>query len=245
MLRFVVLVALTITSVYASGYGAVGGLGLSGGFGYGGGLGLRGGLGYGGGLGLSGGLGYGGGLGLATGFAGGYHGYAGIIPAAIQSTRSYEVVPVPLHYEAPIPQTIDIPPNVQPINMIFRTASSPLNVQQIHTPAAPQFESTRSEDEASILTHESYKPVIQKYLEVIQPFRQIEQRVQPVIENVHTVVAKGEEYHAPLALAAPIASGYGNGLALAGGYGHGDGLALGGGIGLGAGLLSGGGHYKK
>jgi len=233
MFKFVVLVALMASSVCAGGYGrSFGGLGLGFSGGYGSGLGLGVGRGLGLGLGRGIGLGYGGGLGLATGFAGGYGGYhGGVIPAAVQSHRSYEVVPVPLHYEAAVPVTIDIPANVQPINMIFRTASSPLNVQQIHTPAAPVYQSSRSEDEASILTHENYKPVIQKYTEVIQPFRQIEQRVQPVIENVHTVVARGEEVHAPLALA--------------GGYGHGDGLALGGGIGLGAGLLSGGGHYKK
>ena len=119
------------------------------------------------------------------------------------------MVPVPVSYEAPIPQTIDIPPNFQPVNMIFRTASSPLNVQQLHTPAAPQYESTRSEDAPSVLTHESYKPVIQEYREVIQPFRKIEQRIEPVVEHVHTVVAKGENYggyggYGGAAFAAPI-----------------------------------------
>jgi len=135
-----------------------------------------------------------------------YHARAlnhGPITAAIQSTRSYEVVPVALNYEAPVPQTIDVGPNFQPVNMIFRTASSPLNLEQVHTPSAPQFESTRSEDQPSVLTHESYKPVIQEFREVIQPYRRIQQRVEPVIEQVHTVVAKGEEYRAPAPLALP------------------------------------------
>ena len=155
-----------------------------------------------GGLGLGLGAGYGAPLALAGGYA---RQAIGPVTAAVHSTRSYEVVPVPVSYEAAIPQTIDIPLNVQPINMIFRTQSSPLNVQQIHTPAAPTYQSSRSEDAPSVLTHESYKPVIQEYREVIQPFRKIEQRIEPVIEHVHTVVAKGEQYAAPVALAAPVA----------------------------------------
>ena len=175
-----------------------------------------GGHGYGGGMGLAhpGNLG----LGLAHG-AGGFtgslgfgikgHGYGGgygraVHPAAIQSTRSYEVVPVALPYEPAIPQTIDVPPNIQPVEIVFRTQSSPMNMLQIHTPGAPQFESTRSEDQESVLTHESYRPVIQEYREVIQPFRNIEQKVLPVLENVHTVVAKGDEYRAHVGYGAPL-----------------------------------------
>jgi len=233
MFRFVVL-TLTVSCVYASGYGgAVGGLGLAD-------TGLNGGLIGGLGLGVAHeAVGLGGcvngacGLGLKSGYgavglaapvalaAPAYH-HVGIIPAAIQSTRTYEVVPVALNYEAPVPQTIDVPANIQPINMIFRTASSPLLIDQIHTPAVGQHESTRSEDEPSVLTHESYKPVIQKYAEVIQPFREIEQKVLPVEEHVRTVVAKGEEYHAPLPLALP-APAYGGGLGLAGGLAVGNG----------------------
>ncbi|XP_054160399.1 uncharacterized protein LOC128958544 [Oppia nitens] len=187
MFRFIVL-ALTISYVCAGGYGGDFG-GLRGGdFG-----GLRG--------------GYSGGLALGNGYgaARAVH-QTGPITAAIQSTRSYEVVPVALVQEAPIPQTIDVGANFQPVNMIFRTASSPLNLEQVHTPFAPQFHSSKSEDEASVVTHENYKPIIQEYREVIQPYRKIEQRVQPVIENVHTVVSKGEEFRAPLALAAPYSA---------------------------------------
>jgi len=117
----------------------------------------------------------------------------GPITAAIQSTRTYEVIPVALPYEAAIPQTIEVPQNVQPVNIIFRTQSSPLNLQQIHTPGVPQFESSQSQDENSVLTHDNYRTVVQKYNEVIQPIRKINQRINPVIENVHTAVAQGEQ----------------------------------------------------
>ena len=154
--------------------------------------------------------GYGGSLGLSSGYAT-KQVVTGPITAAIQSTRSYEVVPVALNYEAPVPQTIDVGPNVQPLAMIWRTQSSPLNVEQVHTPNGGQHESTRSEDAPSVLTHESYKPVIQEFREVIQPQRKIEQRIEPVVEHVHTVVARGEEYRAApvyakaaLPLAAPV-----------------------------------------
>jgi len=146
--------------------------------------------------------GYSAGLALNAGY-GARAVHHGPITAAIQSTRSYEVYPVALNYEAPVPQTIEVQPNFQPVNMIFRTASSPLNVEQVHTPFAPQHQSTRSEDQPSVLTHETYKPVIQEYREVIQPYRKIEQRVQPVIEHVNTLLAKGEEYRAPAPLALP------------------------------------------
>jgi hypothetical protein len=186
MFRFVVI-ALTVSQAFAGGYG--------GGFG-GAPLGFAGGLS--GGL----GLGYAAPLGLAGGYARSLP--VGPIPAAIQSTRTYEVVPVPSLFEAAVPQTIEVGPNIQPVNIVFRTQSSPLNLRQVHTPAAPQYESTRSEDAPSVLTHENHKTVVQNYVETIQPIRKIETRIQPVIENAHTVVARGEEYRqAPVALAAP------------------------------------------
>jgi len=186
MFRLVVI-ALTVSCIY--GYGAPAGLALEGGFS--------------GGLALNSGYGSAG-LALNNGY-GAKAVLTGPITAAIQSTRSYEVVPVALNYEAPVPQTIDVGPNIQPLAMIWRTQSSPLNLEQVHTPAAGQHESTRSEDEASVITHESYKPVVQEFREVIQPHRKIEQRIEPVVEHVHTVVAKGEEYVAPaIAKVAPL-----------------------------------------
>jgi len=173
--------------------------------------------------------GYGGGLALSRGFAGGFNGgfnggFAGgygaasfaapigPVTAAVHSRRTYSLVPTPTSYEPAIPQVIEVEANQQPVHFVFKTQSSPLTVQQVHTPGyTPQYEATRSEEAPHLLSHEIYKPIIQEVREVIQPFRKQIQEVKPVIEEVHTLVAKGEPrlraaYAAPVApLAAPLA----------------------------------------
>jgi len=178
--------------------------------------------GYGNALGLA--TGYAGGLGLATGYAGKGAGLGlglatgvinapiGPVSAAIQSRRTYEVVPSPLPQEPAVPQIIEVEPSIQPVQVIFRSISSPVQVQQIHTPGAPgQVESTNSEDQPHRVTHEVMRPVIQEVREVIQPYRRVVQEVRPVLEEVHTVVAKGHRENAviapaPAVVAAPVAA---------------------------------------
>jgi len=97
--------------------------------------------------------------------------------------------------EPVVPQIIEVEPSEQPVQVIFRSVSSPVLVQQIHTPGTPgKLESTRSEDEPHRVVHEVLRPVIQEVREVIQPYRRVTQEVRPVLEEVHTVVAKGEKY---------------------------------------------------
>ena len=169
--------------------------------GFGGGLGLGG--GYGAGLALGGG--YGAGLALGGGYGVGRAVPIGPVHAAVHSRRTYDVIPVPTTYDAPIPQVIEVGPNVQPVHFIFRSQSSPITVQQIHTPGVGGYEATRSEDAPHQLVHEVYKPIIQELRETIQPFRKIIQKVEPVQEEVHTVVAQGQPqlHAAPLPYAAP------------------------------------------
>jgi hypothetical protein len=222
-----------------------------------GGYGLGYGAGYGNGLGLA--TGYAGGLGLATGYAGKgvINAPIGPVSAAIQSRRTYEVLPSPLPQEPAVPQIIEVEPSIQPVQVIFRSISSPVQVQQIHTPGAPgQVESTNSEDQPHRVTHEVMRPVIQEVREVIQPYRRVVQEVRPVLEEVHTVVAKGHRENAVLAapVAAPVIAdagyggyagfaGYAGDLGLAGGLGKGGyagDLGLAGGLGKGGkGLLAG------
>jgi len=233
----VVSLAITYCSAVPSAYGSAG---LGGGLALGG-IGLGNGYGLGGGLATGLSLGVGNGLGLASPL-----GYAspGPLPAAIHSRRSYEVIPVQTAYEPAIPQVIDVEPIEQPVSVIFRTVSSPVLVQQHHTPGAPgQVESTRSEDEPHRVLHEVLRPVIQEVREVIQPYRRVTQEVRPVLEEVLTVVAKGDRLAKGGAIIAD--AGLANGLALDGGYGLGGGLGGGLAGGLGGGLaLSGGKGYK-
>jgi hypothetical protein len=120
--------------------------------------------------------------------------------------RTVEYIPLALPQDIASPQVIEVEPFEQPVHMIFKSATSPLLIQQVHHKGAPaQHEATRSEEEPSHLLHEVYKPVIQEFREVIQPFRKITQEVKPVLEEVRTVVAKGEAYRAaPLLKAEPV-----------------------------------------
>ncbi len=152
-----------------------------------------------------GGAPYDAGLALGGGYGAALSVPVGPLPAAIQSTRTYEVRPISLPQEPAVPQIIEIEPSEQPVQIIFRSISSPVHVQQIHTPGAPgQVESTNSEDEPHRVTHEVMRPVIQEIREVIQPYRRVVQEVRPVLEEVHTVVAKGEPR--PRTVLAPIAT---------------------------------------
>ena len=115
-----------------------------------------------------------------------------------------EVIPVQYNQELAAPQIIEVEPSEQPIQMIFRSATSPVFVEQIHQKGVPHHEATRSEDEPSHLVHEVYKPVIQEFREVIQPFRKITQEVKPVLEEVRTIVAKGDDRPQVAAVATPL-----------------------------------------
>ncbi|XP_054160309.1 uncharacterized protein LOC128958473 [Oppia nitens] len=177
MFRFIIISMTFAYCAASAGYGSGGAFGLSGGS-------LR--------ASLSNGLSsaYGSGLAIASPYA---VSSPGPLSAAIQTHRTFEVVPVSLPQEPPVPQIIDVEPSEQPVQVIFRSVSSPVLVQQIHTPGAPgEVQSTQSEDEPHRVLHQVLRPVIQEVREVIQPYRRVTQEVRPVLEEVHTVVAKGE-----------------------------------------------------
>ena len=124
------------------------------------------------------------------------------------------------HQEAAVPQVIDVEPSAQPVQVIFRTMSSPVMVEQVHTPGEPgQTEATQSEDEPHKVVHEIHRPVIQELREVIQPYRKITQEVRPVLEEVRTVIAKGDRLNSAAGLSAPAIAADG-GLALSAGKGY-------------------------
>lgn len=202
----------------AVGYGGYGGIGL----GYGG-LGVAkvaGPVAVGvGGLGLSGGLPYGYGLaGPGIGLYGtgissvalanlgvGVQPYAGPVSAAIQTIRTQHVVDIPTPQDVIQPSTLVIEPNVMPVNIEFRSQSSPVNVNQVHIPGRPGIvERTNSEEEPDRLIHEVVKPVVQEVRETIVPFRRITQEILPVQEEVHSLVARGQNQKV-IAAEAPVA----------------------------------------
>lgn len=215
-----VICSLGVAACLASGYGG-GGYGGAGGYGgmggFGGGFGA-GGFGAGGfGAGGFGAGGFGGGFG-----AGGGGGFAGgIIPAAIQSRQSVQFIDVPSSGFIQ-PTTIEVGANSIPVNMIFRSASSALNVQQLHQGAQGSSQESQSQDEPHYLKHTVHKPILQEVYEVIAPYRKITQEIKPVQEDIQTIVARMAG-----------GGGYGGGAGGMGGYGGGAGLSLGGGGGYG------------
>jgi len=194
MLRFVVLTTLVaLASAYGGSYGGS----------YGGN--------YGGSLKSFGGLTAGGYGGYAGGYqAGGYSG--GLIPAAIQSRRSVQFYDVPTQYAAPAPLSIDVPAHQQPINFLFRSSSSPLNLETAHEATSGSYQENASQDEPHVRVHTVTRPVIQKVNEIISPYRQIQQQVQPVQEEVQALVARGQ-YVQPQLVQKPLLqkTGYGYG----------------------------------
>jgi len=107
------------------------------------------------------------------GFQGGGGGYVEAIGApvhaAIATKRTFEVRPIMLQSEPAVPSVVDVQPSEQPVQVIFRTQSSPVLVQQVHTPSAPaHVEKTNSEDEPHRVLHQVVRPVIQEVREIIQ-----------------------------------------------------------------------------
>lgn len=75
-----------------------------------------------------------------------------VVPAAIQSAHSIATYDVPSTGLVQ-PVTIDVPASVLPVNMVFRSASSALNVASKHEGAKGSIKETVSEDEPHILRH--------------------------------------------------------------------------------------------
>jgi hypothetical protein len=115
------------------------------------------------------------------------------VSAAIHSTRTVEYKPVPYSGDALVPQEVIVEPSEIPLNIHFKSRSSSISVSQSHEAGQPgTVEQTSSQDEPSRVIHEVHKPIIQEVREIITPYRQVTQEVQPVVEQVHTVVSRGE-----------------------------------------------------
>lgn len=123
-----------------------------------------------------------------------YAGHGGLIPAAIQSRRNIQFYDVPSNFDAAEPITVEVGQSpASQLNIRFRSSSSPLAVEQDHSPAPGSMRETSSEDEPHILRHIVTRPILQEVHEVIKPFRRVTQEIKPVQEDIETVVARGDE----------------------------------------------------
>ncbi|KAH9393307.1 hypothetical protein TYRP_021997 [Tyrophagus putrescentiae] len=125
------------------------------------------------------------------GGGGGSSGYSGqVVPAAIQTRHqiSYREVPTTSDIH---PATVEVGAGQIPITILFKSASSNLNIRQVHDGAQGSTQESESEDEPHVLKHQVTKPIIQEVREIITPSRKIE--IQPVQEEILTLVAKGDQ----------------------------------------------------
>ncbi|KAH9405940.1 hypothetical protein TYRP_014237 [Tyrophagus putrescentiae] len=102
------------------------------------------------------------------------------IQAAIQTKHTVEMKSVDIPYEDLEPQIIEVEGGAIPLEIHFKSSSSRIRVHQTHQAGgAGEVEQTSSEEEPHRLIHEVKKPIIQE-------------EIQPVQEEIHTIVAKGE-----------------------------------------------------
>nr|XP_027202672.1 calphotin-like isoform X2 [Dermatophagoides pteronyssinus] len=130
-----------------------------------------------------------------------------IVSAAIQSRHNIQYYDVPTSRQI-TPISIDIGANVIPVSMVFRSASSQLSVEQNHLNQGGSVQETASQDEPHVLRHTVHKPILQEVREVIVPMRRIQQEIQPVQEEVQTLIARGRQQATQVAtvVAAPVAT---------------------------------------
>lgn len=126
------------------------------------------------------------------------HHYGGghTVHAAVLSNHHVSYHDVHSHPGHIKPTTIEVPPHVLPVNFIFRSASSHIHASSKHEGAPGSHKETSSHDEPHKLMHTVYKPIYQEVKEVISPYRRIVQKVEPVKEDIQTIVARGHhDYH--------------------------------------------------
>ncbi|KAH9406740.1 hypothetical protein TYRP_012999 [Tyrophagus putrescentiae] len=119
-----------------------------------------------------------------------YSSYGGqVIPAAIQSKHQVSYYEVPSTNEPAKPTTIEVGASSVPLNILFRSASSNLNIKQAHEGSHGTTQETESQDEPHYLKHQVIKPIYQRVTELIKPIRYIQQQILPVQETLVTRIA--------------------------------------------------------
>ena len=66
-----------------------------------------------------------------------------------------------------------------------------IHAQQKHIGSPGSYQTSYSKDAPHVLKHHVTKPIIQEVHEVISPYRKVVQTVEPVKEEIKTVVARG------------------------------------------------------
>ncbi|KAF7495954.2 hypothetical protein SSS_06070, partial [Sarcoptes scabiei] len=135
---------------------------------------------------------------------------SGPLVAAVQTRHSIQTYDVPSTLSAPQALNIEVPSSAPTMNFLMKSRSSNINVESVHEGATGSFKETSSVDEPYYNRHTVQRPVVQEVREIVTPFRKVVQEVQPVQEEVETILPRGQyqEYQQQLGLAqaAPVAA---------------------------------------
>lgn len=119
--------------------------------------------------------------------------------AAVRTKHTFEYRPVTLNQvQEPIePKVIEVEARSVPLEIHFKSASSRIKLVQSHKSGElnENVERTSSDEEPQRLFHLVRKPIIQEVREIITPYRRIVQEIQPVMEEIHTVIAHEDQQH--------------------------------------------------
>ncbi|XP_075680217.1 uncharacterized protein LOC113796560 [Dermatophagoides pteronyssinus] len=88
------------------------------------------------------------------------------------------------------PIHVEVEAHAVPIHMTFKSKSSHLSIDQHHENTGGSHKISHSEDEPHYLKHYVKKPIYQEVHEIITPYRKITQKIEPVHEEIETLVAK-------------------------------------------------------
>lgn len=114
------------------------------------------------------------------------------ITAAVHTRHSVSLKKVDLPQNKPVsPGTIEVNGAVPSFVIKFNSASSKLNLFHEHQPGkVPPVKESFSEDAPHYLKHSVRRPIHQVVRELIFPSRRIIQQINPVTEEIRTIVAK-------------------------------------------------------
>lgn len=116
------------------------------------------------------------------------------VNVAVLSKHSLKTTPVVVDADPLEPQIIEVQGGDLPVEIHFKSSTSSVKVHQSHTvshPVEPKYE--QYEETPERLVTKIHKPVIQEVREIIMPYRKVLQEINPVREEIHTVVTQNKE----------------------------------------------------
>ena len=114
------------------------------------------------------------------------------VDAAIHSKHSVQIIPVSGSKHMGKTPVVDINSEPLPLTLRFNSHSTRILPIQKHFSHSGQVYKQNAIDEPDVLIQNIRKPIIQEVREIITPYRKVVQEIQPVMEEIHTIVAKGE-----------------------------------------------------